>query len=90
MRQLFSNPEPFTTAVINAGAQLKFTGINVDFEPTVDGTPQDAADYATFLQNLGDRLHQAGLKLTVCIASWNPIWNWSTLAKTCGHVDRFM
>jgi hypothetical protein len=66
----------------------KITGLNIDFEPTSAATPQDAADYAKFLDDFAGELHKHGKKLTVAIASWNAIWNWTLLAQT--KVDKLM
>lgn len=54
----------------------------------MDGTAQDAADYIVFLNKLADRLHQNSKRLTVDIANWNPVWDWSGLGKS--KVDTVM
>lgn len=50
-------------------------------------TPQDAEDYAAFLDVLAAGLHGVGAELTVDIARWGAIWNYTALAGT--GVDRF-
>jgi len=88
MRQLFANPEPFIAAAV-AQAQLNnFSGFNVDFEPTVTATAEDAINYAAFLTTFADALHAQGKRLTVDVALWNPIWNYTLLSQS--SVDRVM
>lgn len=88
MRQLFKTPDTFISTLIDQLNQNQYTGVNIDFEPTVDGTAQDAADYIVFLNKLADRLHQNSKRLTVDIANWNPVWDWSGLGKS--KVDTVM
>jgi len=88
MRQLFANPQPFFDAAIAQALHYGFTGYNVDFEPTVNGTAADAQDYVKFLNEFAKQLHAHKIVLTVCIASWNPIWNWPLLGTT--EVDKLM
>ena len=38
MEELFTNPQPFTDACVEAALSRNLTGFNVDFEPTVAGT----------------------------------------------------
>jgi len=64
------------------------TGVNVDFEPNVPATHQDAIDYANFINLFADSLHQKGFLLTMDIATWNAIWDWNLLNAT--DVDRIM
>jgi hypothetical protein len=60
-----------------------------DWEPTTkDVTAKDALDYAKFLNELADALHGTGALLTVDIAHWGAIWNFTALANT--RVDYFM
>jgi len=82
MRQVFKNPNPFLFSVVTECFNYGFTGINVDWEPTVGGTEQDAIDYANFLTYISRKLHQFGLKVTVDIAHWNQIWNWTLLSNS--------
>jgi len=82
MRDLFQNPYPFMIDVIAACVEFGFSGVNLDFEPTVAGTAQDAEDYANFLTLFADELHKFNLKLTVDIAHWNTVWNWSLISES--------
>lgn len=65
-----------------------FTGYNVDWEPTANAYPQDAADYASFINLFANAMHEAGKKLTMAAATWNPIWNFNLLGKT--NIDKIM
>ena len=40
------------------------------------------AAYATFIHYFANRLHAEGFKLTVDIATWSPIWNYTLLNDT--------
>lgn len=64
------------------------TGVNVDFEPSVGGNHQDAIDYANFMNLFANSLHEEGYLLTMDVATWNPVWDWSLLNST--SVDRIM
>jgi len=88
MRQLFANPTPFVTDIISELRTRGLTGVNVDFEPTVNGNQQDAIDYANFMTTFADALHQNGFILTMDISSWNPVWNWTLLSES--DVDKIM
>jgi len=60
-----------------------------DWEPTTsDVTPEDALAYAKFLDTLADAVHKVDAILTVDIAHWGAIWNFTALAGT--SVDHFM
>eukprot|EP00753_Platysulcus_tardus_P017085 PLAT6263.1.p2 GENE.PLAT6263.1~~PLAT6263.1.p2 ORF type:complete len:301 (+),score=116.58 PLAT6263.1:34-903(+) len=84
MRTVFATPQPFIDSLISEARTLGLAGYNIDWEPTNSGnvTKQDAQDYATFLNNAGDQLAAAGLRLSATIASWSPIWNYTALAET--------
>lgn len=86
LRELFSNPDPFINAAMQEIQDTDFTGYNVDFEPTATATPEDAQKFAEFLTQFAASLHQIDKKLTVDIASWNPIWNWTLISNS--QVDR--
>jgi len=88
MRQVFQNPDPFINAMIEAGTKFKYTGWNLDWEPTVNGTAEDALNYAVFLNSAALKLQEKGMLLTVDVATWNPIWNLSAIAAT--NVNRMM
>lgn len=66
----------------NRAKQEGFTGYNLDFEPTVSGTPDDAQKYAEFLDYFAKRLHAHNLQLTVDVAGWNTLWNFTEISLT--------
>lgn len=86
MRDLFANPQPFISACVSEAVKHNITGYNIDFEPTVNAQPADTVNYAAFLTKLADALHTNGKKLTVDVATWNPLWNYTLLSQTT--VDR--
>lgn len=89
LRLLFRNPKPFMDAALQQALSLGYAGFNIDFEPeNCVATAQDAADYVDFLNHFADALHAAGKALTVDIASWSPLWDFSLLGKS--RVDRLM
>jgi hypothetical protein len=87
LRELFSNPVPFTTQCIAAASQFNLTGFNLDFEPAVGVTEADALAYAAFLSNYTSAMHQHGVLVTADIAGWSPLWNLTALNAT--PVDKF-
>lgn len=82
MRYVFQNPDPFIDKCISEAKRFRFTGYNLDWEPTDDVLPGDAEAYATFIHYFANRLHADGFKLTVDIATWSPIWNYTLLNGT--------
>lgn len=88
MREVFANPDPFITSSIEEAKQFNYNGYNLDWEPTDDVTDEDGVEYAAFVTYFADKLHDYGLKLTVDIATWSPIWNYPLLAQT--SADRFI
>jgi len=60
----------------------------VDWEPSTVATPEDAQNYAQYLEKMATSLHAHGIQVTVDIASWSGIWNWTALAAT--SVDRLI
>lgn len=86
MRQVFVNPQPFINRCIEQAKLYKYTGYNLDWEPTAGCEDQDAIDYATFINTFAIELHNHGLLLTVDIASWSTIWNYTAISLT--EVDR--
>jgi len=82
MRQLFLNPVPFMDSVIKQLVRYDYTGVNIDFEPTIKGSQEDAFNYANFLTLFANELHKVNKKLTVDIAGWNPIWNWTLIEQS--------
>jgi len=86
MRTVFATPEPFITACIDAAKKYNYTGYNLDWEPTDDVAADDGAKYATFIQVFSDALHAEGLKLSVDVATWSTIWNYTAIAETSSDI----
>lgn len=82
MREVFQNPQPFIDQCYVAAKQYNLTGFNIDWEPTTEPVPQDAVDYANFLNTFSNAMHAQGIKVSVDAATWNPIWNFTLLAQT--------
>lgn len=86
MRTVFKHPQPFIESCIREAHKNHYVGYNLDWEPTDDVVTEDGAAYAQFIDVFAKELHRAGLQLTVDIATWSPIWNYTMIANT--HVDR--
>jgi len=86
MRELFKNPQPFINSALREIQGRGFSGFNLDFEPTVNGSPEDAKSYAKFLSTFADALHKINKILTIDVASWNSIWNLTQISHS--NVDR--
>jgi hypothetical protein len=82
MRDVFKNPKPFIESCITQAKIYNYVGYNLDWEPTDDVTSQDGEDYAAFIDVFADALHAHGLKLTVDIATWSPIWDYAAISST--------
>jgi len=82
MREVFVNPQPFIDACISEAKLFKYTGFNIDWEPTATASDQDAQDYAAFLTTFSNAMHSVGLQVSVDTATWNTIWNYSYLAAS--------
>lgn len=82
MRYTFSNPDPFIESCILEAQKFNYTGFNLDWEPTDAVNEGDDAAYAAFIDYFADRLHEKGLKLSVDVATWSPIWNYDLLSRT--------
>jgi hypothetical protein len=83
MREVFQNPGPFIDQCISEAALYGYFGYNLDWEPTGDDiTSQDGTDYAAFIETFAQALHAAGLKLSVDVATWTPIWDYDAIAQT--------
>jgi hypothetical protein len=80
MRQLFTNPAGFISALTRELVTHQIDGVNVDFEPTANATEADAVNYAEFLQLLKERLGKAGKVVTVAAATWSRVWNLTLIA----------
>jgi hypothetical protein len=94
MRQLWDPSLPYGDQLLDAlvehAIKYKFSGFNVDWEPA-HGNPTalDASNYAGFLGRIAARLRTIDVQLTVDVASWSGIWNWTDLAAEQG-IDRYM
>ena len=84
MRQVFADPEPFIDACLRAAAEEHLTGFNIDWEPTSaeNVTAADASAYAAFVQHFSQAMHAQGVKVSVDVATWSPIWDLPALAAT--------
>jgi spore germination protein YaaH len=84
MRAVFSAPEPFIAACLEAAAMQGLAGFNIDWEPQTGEapTPADAADYAAFLGKFSSAMHAAGLVVSVDVATWSPIWDVPAIAAS--------
>lgn len=82
MREAFEHPDKFIAQCISEAQKYNYTGYNLDWEPTEDVTESDGAAYAAFVETFAQGLHDHGIKLSVDIASWSPIWNFDLLAQT--------
>jgi hypothetical protein len=82
MREVFRHPQPFIDQCVLAAAKYNYTGYNLDWEPTDNCSDQDGLDYATFINTFAKGLHEHGLRLSVDVAQWSPIWNYTAIAET--------
>jgi hypothetical protein len=88
MRACFESPDTFLKHAVKVAVEEGFTGYNVDWEPTGSATAADATAYAKFMDKFAKAMHAAGKKLTMAVATWNPIWNLQLLGQT--DVDKIM
>lgn len=86
MRTVFADPDPFISSCISAAKQYNYTGYNLDWEPTDDVQADDGANYAAFIQVFADALHKEGLKLSVDVATWSSVWNYTAIAETTSDI----
>lgn len=56
-----------------------WSGFQVDWEPTAKATPQDAANYASYLGLMARTL--SPIRIIPTVATWNSIWNLALIAK---------
>jgi len=87
MRKLFESPSSLITQALTLAKNNNYIGFHIDFEPESGVETSDAKLYADFLDTFAQVLHQANKILSVDIATWSPLWDFSLLAKT--HVDKF-
>ncbi|RYH05953.1 hypothetical protein EON65_43485 [archaeon] len=87
MRQVFANPQPFINSCVLEAQRYGYVGYNLDWEPTDDVTSEDGEAYSVFIDTFAKGLQQANLRLTVDIATWSPIWNYTTIASS-GALER--
>lgn len=86
MRQMFDNQTiaaQFMDACIEEAQSNGYAGWNIDWEPLASApsppTPSDAAAYAQFLHQFALKLWSSGLVLTVDIASWSQLYDFTLL-----------
>jgi hypothetical protein len=82
MRTVFAEPQPFIDACVEAAKAYNYIGYNLDWEPTDAVTAEDGTAYAQFIGVFSDALHKEGFKLSVDVATWSPIWNYTAIAET--------
>jgi len=83
---LFANPKPFIAEAIATAKKNRYIGYHIDFEPPSGVVASDTKLYTDFLDTFAQALHQEGFILSVDVARWSIIWDFSLLAKT--HVDK--
>ena len=89
MRELFRNPTPFIDAAVRDTVANGIHGLNIDFEPDMRGTPEDAAAFCGFMRLLREQLWlRAQVSVSVDVASWNSIWNIHNLSAALGEPIR--
>ena len=60
-----------------------YSGWNLDWEPTgSDVTVEDGINYAKFIDAFAKNLHLQGQTLSVDVATWSPIWNYTAISNT--------
>lgn len=82
MRQLWNDPTTgtfFIEQLVQEAQTHGWTGYQVDWEPTATATPQDAANYASYLGLMAEKL--APLRVVPTVATWNSIWNLTLIAQ---------
>jgi hypothetical protein len=82
MRTVFLNPQPFIKQCVEEAKKYNYIGYNLDWEPTDSVTTEDGANYANFIDLFAQELHKEHLKLTVDVATWSTIWNYTAIANT--------
>lgn len=86
MRTVFKDPQPFIDQCVSEAKKYGYFGYNLDWEPTDAVTEQDGQDYASFIQVFADGLHANGFKLSVDVATWSVIWDYSSIAATSADI----
>jgi len=82
MREVFAHPEPFVAQCLEEAQKYGYVGYNLDWEPTEGVKEGDAAAYAAFIDTFASQLATKGLQLSVDIASWSEVWNYTAIAQT--------
>ena len=82
MRDVFANPQDFFAQCIQEAKQHGYTGYSLDWEPTAGIVPGDGIAYAHFINAFANSLNTVGVKLSVDVATWSPVWNYSAIADT--------
>jgi len=86
MRDVFVNPQPFIDSCIEAAKKYNYVGYNLDWEPTDSVNADDGMNYASFIDTFGNALHSEGLLLSVDVATWSTIWNYTAIAATSADI----
>jgi len=81
LRELFNDPHPFLAEAIANAIEFKYVGYCLDYEPE-GGSNEDAENYAQFLTTFANQLHERNKVLQVCVASWDPFWNFTLIAES--------
>ena len=82
MRVVFKDPLPFLKTVVTQLNQDDIDGVNIDWEPTVSATSQDAQDYADFL-GLAAAFFTTHEKIfSVDLATWSNLWNFTKISNS--------
>ena len=60
-----------------------YSGWNLDWEPTGnDITVEDGINYAKFIDAFAKNLHTQGQTLSVDVATWSPVWNYTAIGAS--------
>jgi hypothetical protein len=82
--ELFWGPDhaspPVLQQAVAVAVAKNLTGFDLDFEPDDDMREIDAVRYVRFLDMFAAALHAEGKRLSVDVASWNHLWNFTLLA----------
>jgi hypothetical protein len=79
IRQLLNAPQKFVASAIAEAEVHGYSGFNIDLEPT-GSVDADGLLYPTFVAYCADEFAKHGLTLTIDIASWGALWNFTALS----------
>lgn len=85
MHMVMSNSTAFVSDAISIAKKYEFNGWFIDYEDEYpsDTDPSKTENLAEFLTELADALHEEGMELTICVASWSPLLaDYKTLASS--------